>query len=1091
MDVINCLAYVSNQLTGNGNPPAVDADLENYRRLLREQIDVAPKEKIGGVTYAQDGVVYKDGYRVEKFDDDRLDQLNVKIRELEQRSQEKDQKLDLLNVKLDELERRSVEREIEIEGLRSRSVSRAGSQEPTTSRGVPSIVLGEQQSDTRYGSNRFRPIHREDDSRKTIKKRSVTSNVSEDRTDELDLLSQMEEEEAKKMEDYVPLVYNRDEYLSEGNKRHKISPIQELCQMHEDEHRHRIMEHSPEPNFGANISKPWGDIQLEETKKHEKLAPQAVHDIKEETRESDESDDLAKSMEETKQWLKSPRNTFPDVSTSNQDLLSPGVYVPTGVRSRSESPEEEHPTLKRTRKKSDLTALLLEEERRAEAFSGVIIQTEESDSEGGRRTEFLQSKSPSPFVGPFIENERYQQSTGQLIALVLEPEEQSVSPEHKRKKRNLTAAQLEEERRAEAFYGVTVPSDESDSEGVNRTEFVRSKSATPNFSTCVEKERFQQSAGQLTPLLTDSEVQSVSQEHQRKKRDLSDMQLEDERCTEAESPTTNVDNQETMHPEERSISQEYQQLSSTSLPLSPSRDATISPAPIASSGSPASPVSSIVDESVKDGLPYYQSGDDRSVSSSSAAGGSVSAAAPVESEENVSRAGSVSLASSTGRSASLDLHVDLAVPPRTPSPTTHTGLAVAGGGGGAAGAGRQSPKSPSVEDTRPPSSRRFRMRTRKVRSVTPIDFNQTFMDDFTEQRISVSPSELEDYINSLDEIKIDPPKPVTPNFFLPTTPMTSGVPSLIVTDDKGEDARFHDSLSTKAFYGDHTVDLTRVLNHRVSYVEWMKKFPESMTSHLELEDYDSDDEEVESIINGAQMDAPELPEPKDSPKFPVDITAYDTPSPEPQRDLLASPEIPPGKSPEVHTEFPLNVVPAYATPSPVSQLSEVSESESAPELSSMALGSPLLNSTASPRNTHFTPITSPLSSLKSPTPDPHSLSPHSIPRLYIPSPSVSPIPMDMTPEEAIFDIGHLDGLIFETKSRSPTPQVQPQSLCPLSPEELAYDIGNLGGLILGPPSRSTSPLPPSPTPGSLQAPFASSSGSARNTKPTDTKPEQS
>ncbi|XP_038118016.1 paxillin isoform X2 [Culex quinquefasciatus] len=635
MDVINCLAYVSNQLTGNGNPPAVDADLENYRRLLREQIDVAPKEKIGGVTYAQDGVVYKDGYRVEKFDDDRLDQLNVKIRELEQRSQEKDQKLDLLNVKLDELERRSVEREIEIEGLRSRSVSRAGSQEPTTSRGVPSIVLGEQQSDTRYGSNRFRPIHREDDSRKTIKKRSVTSNVSEDRSDELDLLSQMEEEEAKKMEDYVPLVYNRDEYLSEGNKRHKISPIQELCQMHEDEHRHRIMEHSPEPNFGANISKPWGDIQLEETKKHEKLAPQAVHDITEETRESDESDELAKSMEETKQWLKSPRNTFPDVSTSTQDLLSPGVFVPSGVRSRSESPEEEHPTLKRTRKKSDLTALLLEEERRAEAFSGVIIQTEESDSEGGRRTEFLQSKSPSPFVGPFIENERYQQSTGQLIALVLDPDEQPNSQEHTRKKRHLTAAQLEEERRAEAFYGVTVPSDESDSEGVNRTEFVRSKSATPNFSTFVEKERFQQSAGQLTPLLTDSEVQSVSQEHPRKKRDLTAMQLEDERCAEAESPTSNVDHQETMHPEERSISQEYQQLSSTSLPLSPSRDATISPAPIASSGSPASPVSSNVDESVKDGLPYYQSGDDRSVSSSSAAGGSVSAAAPVESEENL------------------------------------------------------------------------------------------------------------------------------------------------------------------------------------------------------------------------------------------------------------------------------------------------------------------------------------------------------------------------------------------------------------------------------------------------------------------------
>lgn len=961
MDVINCLAYVTNQLTASNGAPAVDADLENYRRLLREQIESAPKENVGGITKAADGVVYKDGYRLEKFDDERLDQLNVKIRELEQRSQEKDQKLDLLNVKLDELERKSVEREMEIEFLRSRSVSRAGSQEPTTSRSVPSIVLGgeHQGGDSRQGSSRFRPIHREDDFRKTIKKRSVTSNASEDRTDELDLLSQMEEEESKKMEDFVPLVYNRDEYLTEGSKRHKISPIQELCQMHEDEHRHRIMEHSPEPNFGANISKPWGDIQLEETKKREKLTPQVSLDIEEEARESDGSmlddgDEVAKSMEETKQWLKSPRNTFPDLSASNQGLLSPNAFVSTNVRSRSESPEEEHPTLKRTRKKSDLTALLLEEERRAEAFSGVIIQTEESDSEGGRRTEFLQSKSPSPFVGPFVENERFQQSTGQLIPLVIEQQQEN--------------------------------------------------------------------------------------------------------------------------PEERSISQEYHQLSSTSLPLSPTRDGTISPAPIASSGSPASPVSSIIDESVKDGLPYYGSGDDRSVSSSSAADGT---AAAVESERNVSRDGSVSLASSIGRSTSLDLHVDpMARPPRTPSPTVQTsdGLDVAGG---AADAGRRSPKSPSVEDTRPSSSRRIRMRQRKVRSVTPIDFNQTFMDDFVEQRISVSPSELEDYINSLDEIKIKPPEPVTPNYFLPTTPMTSGVPSLIVTDEKGEDARFHDSLSTKAFYGDHAVDPTRIPNHRVSYVEWMKKFPESMTSHLELEDYDSDDEEVDIIINGSQMDAPDLPEPSDSPKFPVNTIAYDTPSPEPTKDLPATPEIPPSKSPQVHTEFPLNVVPAYATPSPVSQFTDISDSESAPDLSSMALGSPLLNSTASHNNAHFTPITSPLTSLKSPTPDPHSLSPHSIPRLYIPSPSVSPIPMDMTPEEAIFDIGHMDGLIFETKSRSPTPAHPVQNL--LSPEELAYDIGNLGGLILGPPSRSASPLPPSPTPGSLPSYSSSTTDTKHDT----------
>ncbi|XP_062544255.1 cell surface glycoprotein 1-like isoform X1 [Armigeres subalbatus] len=943
MDVINCLALLTNQLTG---PPArVDQDLERYRQLLREQIDKTPKSPTEGLTYAQDGVIYKDGYRVEKFDDAKLDQLNVRIKELERKSQEKDQTLDRLNVKLQELERKSVERDLVITEIRSRSVSRRESPEPTTSRNsnsspnIPQIILDN--DEPRRGSSKFRPIHRDDEFRRTIKKRSLTSNVSDDRTDELEVLSQMEEDEANQMEDYVPLVYDRDDYPDSKMKKHMISPIQELCQMHEEEHRHMTLERSPEPSFGANITKPWGDIKLEETKGNTLIHPARDLCIQEEIRDSEssapeEDECVAKHIEETQQWLQSTRNTFPELPQLKPDNLLPtSESVPSNLSSHSNSPDPEHPPLKRTRKKSDLTALLLEEERKAEAFTTIIIQTEESDSEGVDRTGFMQSKSPSPYVGPFVENES-QQSTGQLIPLVHDP----------------------------------------------------SKS----------------------PTLPDPD---------------------------------------------------QQQSSVSSLPSVHSRDATISPAPIASSGSPASPVSSIVDESAKDG-PYHFDGDDR--------------ASPVLSEKNVSRDGSVSLASTDASAASLDLHVDQAQPSvAPPSPPIQQLAAISVTVDvDAGGVGRKSPVSPAPTEDKQTPPRRFRSRKRVIRSVTPINFDQTFMDQFSEQQMCVSPSELEDYINSMDEIKIDPPKPVVPNYFIPTTPLTSGVPSLIVTDDKGADARFHDELSSKSFYGTNRLDPERILNHRVNYEEWLKKFPENMTSHLELEDYDSDDEEVDSIINGSKSEnrskavSPELQ--TELRTFPTDVSPTLTQSPEPTKDLPSSPE----NSTEIiipdREEFPLNLKPAYATPSPASEISDISLSnESAPDTSSMALGSPLLNSVPSP-TAHFTPITSPMSSLKSPTPETSALSPHPFLKLQIPSrsPSRSPIPANMTPEEAIFEIGHLDGLIFETQSRSPTPSLQTPSiqLTPLSPEELAYDIGNLGGLILGPPSRSVSPLPlsPSPTP---------------------------
>ncbi|XP_055629911.1 cell surface glycoprotein 1 isoform X3 [Toxorhynchites rutilus septentrionalis] len=912
MDVINCLALVSNQLTA---APAKDIDLEQYRRLLKEQIDSAPKSPVEGLTYAQDGVLYKDGYRVEKFDDARLDQLNAKIKDLEHKNQDKEQKLKQLNVKLEELERKSVDRELAIEELRSRTVSRAES--PS----IPQIVLDEEGSQK---GKKFRPIHRDDEFRRTVKKKSVSSNTSEDRTDEMERLTQLEVEESKTMEDFMPLIYVREEELDPNSRRHRISPIHEQCPMHEEGDRMRSIEHSPELSLGIKMVKPWGDVKPQKDDIKGKILTSRQFSIEEEARDSessalDDGENISEREEETNQWVQSSRNLFPEVpQLTKESLLRSSETVPSNLSSHSNSPESDHPTLKRTRKKSDLTALLLDEERKGEAYKEIVIQLEEYDSD---RTK--QSKSPSPYVDAFLENERQQ-----------------------------------------------------------------------------------------------SKASTLDQ------------------------------------------------------PMLP-KEATISPASMRSVGSTESPVSSLTDEFVKDDARNKATADH----SSSPRG---------QPDRNVSRDGSFSFASTDASTASLDSHVGKApheqLPSTPPPPPTQPGKA-AMADLDAGGADRRRSREPSAEDKRSTPPKRFRTRKRLARSVTPINFDQTFMDQFADQRFSVSPSELEDYINSMEEIKIAPPKPVTPNYMLPTTPMTSGVPSLMVTDDKGIEARFHDSLSSRSFYGtSDQAHPARVYSHNVNYVEWIKKFPENMTSHLELEDYDSDDEEVEQIIKSSSLetkvDEPSRvasPVPVEQEKFPVDLPVVVTPSPEPISDLPISPEVPNAKPPETHTEFPLNQQPSYQTPSPLSIVSDLT-SESAPDSSSMGLGSPLLNSLPSPTS-HFTPIISPIPSLKSPTHDSHS--PRPLPKLIIPSrsPSSSPYLPDMTPEEMVYDIAHLDGLIFETKSRSPTPSLQTPSVqvTPLSPEELAYDIGNLGGLILGPPSRSASPLPPtsSPTPGSSSSSLSS------------------
>ncbi|XP_049294277.1 leupaxin isoform X3 [Anopheles funestus] len=357
MDLIYCLAYVSNQVTGEEVPNAIEdvpgkqhgsmeQGLEQYRENIKQQIKAAPRSTIDGVTYAQDGVPYKDGYRLEPAEGAaQLDVLIEKLRVLERQSQEKEHQLEQMSVQMSELERNTAEQSLIIEELRSRSVSRAHSVEPSgtyrtnLSPGdvVPQIVLNEPNDsggsadEPRPSSSKFRPIRRDDGLRRSVKRRSVTSTTSlEDRTEELERLSQLEDEECAQMDDYIPIVYSRDE-LDPTNRRHNISPIPESCHHHEDDERQWVPERSPEPTLAANITRPWGDIKLEEMKEKAVLRP-------------------ARSM-----------------SIEEEDIEPPAVQLhvsesaPSNLSSHSNSPDRdraEGPTLRRTTKEADLTILL-------------------------------------------------------------------------------------------------------------------------------------------------------------------------------------------------------------------------------------------------------------------------------------------------------------------------------------------------------------------------------------------------------------------------------------------------------------------------------------------------------------------------------------------------------------------------------------------------------------------------------------------------------------------------------------------------------------------------------------------------------------
>uniref|UniRef100_A0A182FE69 Uncharacterized protein n=1 Tax=Anopheles albimanus TaxID=7167 RepID=A0A182FE69_ANOAL len=932
MDLIYCLAYVSSNQPaitdgsdGGEKVAAADGEqqdskraqgdgddggggLERYRRSVQEQLDTARRTgEREGVTYAQDGVPYWDGYRVEQFDEQRLDALGVKIRELERRSQEKEQRLEQLNVQLHELERKSVEREqlLIAEVQRSRSVSRAATPEPTgssvdrlevaaardSSTPVPSIVLGDAAADgTRAssssrssrssssgderrrasgGSIKFRPIRRDDELRRSVKRRSVASNASQDdRAEELLLLSQLEADEAGQMQDYVPLVYARDDeqhhhqlqHLGDPfGRRHKISPIQELCQLHEDEdHQHEreqepeeqwMPERSPEPTLAGTITRPWGDIKPGESKE-KAIIRRSARSL------SIEEEEPARLSDVEVEVAAEPIARQRSASRHTSEAVAP-TAVDSGSASASASANattSEQPTLRRTTKESDLASLLAVEgddgSKASTASIGtggysagsntntwtteITIQTEESEdseellSSTPRTTHFMQSKSPSPYVE---EEDDDGQDEMELEALQQQQHHHDHDHHHD-------------------HHAVALDRDRT----VDR--------------------RLTDISNRLVPLVPRHHLPSPLPVDRPRSPTPYDQEEAASFSSRSSSTSSSAVSQPITARRTRSRSRSRSVLSNGSVSHHEDPNVIIPHSSPSPSPSP-SPLLALQSTEDQDAVAIAVSSD-RSRREVEGGGGRRSAANRAARHPIVPTIPTITRTepNDTGIEGDTECDDDNASRSRSPR-LLHPSRRTPGGGS----------CSPSPQNGAP-ARRKGKERKRFTRSLTPIEFDQTFMDSFTEQRLSVSPAELEDYINSMEEISFVPPKLERPAYLYPAIQPPESIPSLVLTDEKGDDALFHDELSTAAFYGERgelAGEGRRTPNHRVNYVEWIRKFPENQTSHLSLDDYDSDDEEVEAIIRLAAAttmaeDKPESPQ-EGQPVFPVGLAGSTAGSP--------------------------------------------------------------------------------------------------------------------------------------------------------------------------------------------------------------------
>lgn len=164
-------------------------------------------------------------------------------------------------------------------------------------------------------SSRLRPLTREDEFRHTIRKRSSVSSTSsqESRVEELQVLTNMEQEEQQHIDDFMPIIYPGSPLIDvladclETDNEPELETIIEVHSSSPDEPtaeeeaiaKRYALDKSPVPNIGVQMSLPWGDVKQEKENKSKDLFSLAKSASIEEV-DVEERVDAAK---ETKKWV--------------------------------------------------------------------------------------------------------------------------------------------------------------------------------------------------------------------------------------------------------------------------------------------------------------------------------------------------------------------------------------------------------------------------------------------------------------------------------------------------------------------------------------------------------------------------------------------------------------------------------------------------------------------------------------------------------------------------------------------------------------------------------------------------------------------
>lgn len=250
VDVITLFGYILDRSRGDSHPNNNNNDITNRMKVHSQMPPVKTSAMSRPRTPIPELIVDATAIATAQSTDvivelvNKVNELEVKLHDLEVQSREG-----------------SMERFVEIERSRRSRTPRSGTPSPA-SRQTPSDDEDyEDDDDSRR--NLRKPLSRDDELRKPMKRRSFNSqNSHESREDELNEFTKLEKEELEDMDGFVPLSYSTEDVLTPPNYPHVISPIHKVPSTTPAEDFDAV-EKSPEPGMASIVDKPWCDIKKE------------------------------------------------------------------------------------------------------------------------------------------------------------------------------------------------------------------------------------------------------------------------------------------------------------------------------------------------------------------------------------------------------------------------------------------------------------------------------------------------------------------------------------------------------------------------------------------------------------------------------------------------------------------------------------------------------------------------------------------------------------------------------------------------------------------------------------------------------------